>query len=325
VTASRRLLLSATALLATGGPAWAQTAHYPNRPVRVIVALGAGGDVDLVTRVLAQRMADRLGQPMVIENRPGAASLVGHEAAARAAPDGYTVIMSTISALTANIALYERLPYDPVNDFVPVAYVGSAPGVLVVAPNSPWRTPQDIVAAAKARPGVLTFGSAGNGNLTHLMGEVFKGVTGIDIVHIPYRAVTDAQRDLAAGRVDFMFAVAPSTLPLIQGNQLKPLAVTAATRLPALSPVPTMGELGYADFEMSSWFGIMAPKGVPQTVVAMLNEAANEALRDPEVVARLQAMSVSIAGGSPEQFNAFIERERRRWVEAVRQAGIRVD
>jgi tripartite-type tricarboxylate transporter receptor subunit TctC len=320
---SRRSLLAAAALLPL--TANAQETRYPSRPIRIIVALGAGGDGDLITRVLTQRMAERLGQSIVVENRPGAGSLVGHEAAARAAPDGYALIMSTISAMTANIALYARLPYDPINDFIPVVFAGSAPGVLVVPPNSPWNTPQDIGAAARARPGVITFASAGNGNLTHLMGEVFKRATGVDIVHVPYRVVTDAQRDLAAGRVDFMFAVAPSTIPLIHGGQVKAIAVTAPARLSALSSVPTMAELGLADFDISSWFGIMAPRGTPPHIVTTLNDAANEALRDPTVIARLDAMSVRIGGGTPEAFQAFIERERTRWVGIVRQAGIRVD
>ncbi|MDB5415678.1 MAG: hypothetical protein JWR10_4013 [Rubritepida sp.] len=322
---TRRTLLAATPLIALAGNARAQGTRYPNRPVRVIVALGAGGDNDIVTRLITQHMGEKLGQPFVVENRPGAGSLVGHEAAARAAPDGYNLIMSTISALGANIALYSRLPYDPVNDFVPIMLAGLAPGVLVVAPNSPFRTPQDIVAAARARPGVLTFGSAGNGNLTQLIAEVFKSTTGIDVVHVPYRAVTDAQRDVAAGRVDFMFAISPSAVPLIDGNQLRAIAVTAAARLSVLPNVQTMAEFGYPDFEISSWYGLMAPRGVPPAIVTTLNEAGNDALRDPAVKARLEAMSVTPGGGSPEQFQAFIERERTRWVAIVRQARITVD
>jgi tripartite-type tricarboxylate transporter receptor subunit TctC len=319
----RRALL-ATPLLALPGLAQAQ-GRYPNRPVRVIVALAAGGDNDLVTRLLTQRMSDRLGQPFVVENRPGAGSLVGHETAARAAPDGYNLIMSTISALGANIALYSRLPYDPVNDFVPVMLAGLAPGVLVVGPNSPFRTPQDIADAAKARPGVLTFGSAGNGNLTQLIAEVFKRAAGIDMVHVPYRAITDAQRDVSAGRVDLMFAISPSAVPLIDGGQLRALAVTSATRLAVLPQIRTMAEFGYQDFDISSWYGLMAPRGTPPEIVATLNEAANEALRDPNVEARLRGMSVTPGGGSPQQFQAFIERERTRWVAIVREARITVD
>jgi tripartite-type tricarboxylate transporter receptor subunit TctC len=324
MAARRAVLGGAAALLAAGAPA-AQEAAYPSRPVRLIVALGAGGDVDLVTRVVGHRMAELLGQPLVVENRPGAGSLVGHEAAARAVPDGYTLIMSTISALTANLALYDRLPYDPVHDFVPVVYVGNAPGVLVVPPASPWQAPVDIVTAARARPGALTYASAGNGNLTHLMGEVFKQRNGIDLVHVPYRAVTEAQRDLGAGRVDLMFAVAPSTLPLILGEKLRPLAITAGARLAALPGVPTMAEHGFADFEISSWFGLMAPRGVPASIVAAVNAAANEALRTAAVRARLAAMSVNVAGGTPEAFGAYIAAERARWVPVVRQIGVRVD
>ena len=316
--------LFAAPLLALPGLARAQ-APYPNRPVRVIVALAAGGDNDMVTRLITQRMSDRLGQPFVVENRPGAGSLVGHEAAARAAPDGYNLIMSTISALGANIALYSRLPYDPVNDFVPIMLAGLAPGVLVVGPGSPFRTPQDIVDAAKARPGVLTFGSAGNGNLTQLIAEVFKRATGIDVVHVPYRGIPDAQRDVAAGRVDFMFAISPSSVPLIEGGQLRALAVTSASRLAVLPQIRTMAELGYPDFGISSWYGLMAPRGTPPEIIATLNEAANEALRDPHVEARLRSMSVTPGGGSPEQFQAFIERERARWVAIVREARITVD
>lgn len=319
----RRPLL-ALPLLALPALAQAQ-GRYPNRPVRVIVALAAGGDNDLVTRLLTQRMSDRLGQPFVVENRPGAGSLVGHEAAARAAPDGYNLIMSTISALGANIALYSRLPYDPVNDFVPIMLAGLAPGVLVVGPNSPFRTPQDVVEAARARPGVLTFGSAGNGNLTQLIAEVFRRAAGIDVVHVPYRAITDAQRDVGAGRVDFMFAISPSSVPLIDGGQLRALAVTSATRLAVLPQIRTMAEFGYQDFDISSWYGLMAPRGTPPEIVATLNEAANEALRDPNVEARLRSMSVTPGGGSPAQFQAFIERERTRWVAIVREARITVD
>jgi tripartite-type tricarboxylate transporter receptor subunit TctC len=318
----RRVLLAALPLATA---ARAQEARYPNRPIRVIVALGAGGDSDLVTRVVTQRMAEILGQPVVVENRPGAGSIVGHEAVARAAPDGYTLIMGSITALTANTALYPRLPYDPETDFQPIVFVASTPGIVVAPASSAWRTPADMVVDARARPGVLTFGSAGNGNLTHLMAEVFRRSTGIDVVHVPYRTVTDAQRDLAAGRVDFMFAVAPSTLPLVQGGQLKALAITAASRLPQLPQVPMMTELGYQDFEMSSWFGLLGPRGTPAEVVTTINTAANEALRSPVVLERLAQMSVTPGGGTPQDFEAFIARERVRWIGVVRSAGIRLE
>ncbi|WP_207538276.1 Bug family tripartite tricarboxylate transporter substrate binding protein [Sabulicella rubraurantiaca] len=317
----RRLLLT----LAPIAAAQAQEARYPNRPIRVIVALGAGGDSDLVRRVVTQRMAQTLGQPIVVENRPGAGSIVGHEAVARATPDGYTLIQGSITALTANAALYPRLPYDPETDFQPIVFIASTPGILVAPGSNTWNTPADLVTAAKARPGQLTFGSAGNGNLTHLMAEVFRRATGIDVVHVPYRTVTDAQRDLAAGRVDFMFAVAPSTLPLVQGGQLKPLAITARARLPQLPQVPTMTELGYPDFEVSSWFGLLGPRGTPPEVVTAINAAANEALRDPAVLERLAQMSVTPGGGTPQDFEAFIGRERVQWIGVVRSAGIRLE
>jgi len=322
---SRRLILAVAPPSALARQSWAQGQRYPTRPIRVIVALGAGGDSDLVTRLVTQRMAEIVGQPIVVENRPGAGSIVGHEAVARATPDGYTLIMGSITALTANAALYPRLPYDPATDFEPIVFVASTPGVLVVPASSPWSAPADIVAAARARPGVLTFGSAGNGNLTHLMAEVFRRATAIDVVHVPYRVVTDAQRDLAAGRVDFMFAVAPSTLPLIQGGQLKPLAVTAAARIPQLPQTPTMAELGFSGLEVSSWFGLLGPRGIPAEVVSTINEAANEALRTPAVRERLGQMSVTPGGGTPADFAAFIGRERPRWIGVVREAGIRLE
>jgi tripartite-type tricarboxylate transporter receptor subunit TctC len=317
----RRLL----ALLPLAAKAHAQEGRYPNRPIRVIVALGAGGDSDLITRVVTHRMAQTLGQAVVVENRPGAGSIVGHEAVARAVPDGYMLIQGSITALTANAALYPRLPYNPETDLQPIVFIASTPGILVAPASSPWRVPADIVAAARARPGQLTFGSAGNGNLTHLMAEVFRRGEGIDVVHVPYRTVTEAQRDLAAGRVDFMFAVAPSTLPLVQGGQLKPLAITAAARLPQLPDVPTMTELGYRDFEMSSWFGLLGPRGTSPEVVATVNAAANEALRDSAVLERLAQMSVTPGGGTPADFDAFIARERVRWLGVVRSAGIRLE
>jgi len=324
---ARRSVLGAAALLGTMPlrHAGAQAPAYPTRAVRVIVALGAGGDADLITRLVTQRMAELLGQPVVVENRPGAGSIVGHEAVARAAPDGYTLIMGSITALTANVALYPRLPYDPVADFTPIVFIASTPGILVVPAASPWTTPADIIAAARMRPGALSFASAGNGNLTHLMAEVFRRGTDIDVLHVPYRVVTDAQRDVAAGRVAFMFAVAPSTLPLIQAGQLKPIAVTAAARLPQLPAVPTMTELGFSGFEMSSWFGLMAPRGTPPEVIATLNAAANDALRTPAVAERLAQMSVTPGGGTPAEFAAFVARERARWVGVVRDAGIRLE
>lgn len=300
-------------------------AAFPSRAVTLIVPFPAAGSSDILARLVSERAARALGQPIVIENRPGAGGNVGTEAAARAPANGYTLVQCTIGTCAINPAIFEKMPYDLERDFRAVILFGSLSNLLTVNSSVPAKTVADLVALAKSKPGRLSFASSGYGSSPHLAGELFRQAAGIDIVHVPYRGSAPAITDLRGGQVDLFFDNTPSILPQVKAGAVRALATTGALRSPLLPDVPTMEEAGFAGFVIAPWFGIMVARKTPDAVVERLNKAYDEALRDPEVVRRLAEMGVAASGGSAQAFQNHMRAESKRWGEMVRQHGIRAE
>lgn len=318
----RRNILAAAGLAALARPALAQPA---GRPIRLVVAFAPGGATDVAARVLAERLQDQLGQPVVVENRAGAAGIIGTEAAARSAPDGSTLLMGTISTHAMNVPLYgKRLSYDPVKDFVPVSRVATGPNLLVVHPSLPVRSVAELVALAKQRPGQLAYGSGGNGTSSHLAGELFKSLAGVDLLHVPFRSTAPAATALAAGQVQVMFDTIISALPMSREGQVRALAVTAPQRLAALPELPAVAET-LPGFEMGIWVGLFAPAGTPRPVIERIDAATRAALATPALQARLEGIGAQPFPAGPEEFAAFLQAEIARWSQVVQAAGITAD
>jgi tripartite-type tricarboxylate transporter receptor subunit TctC len=319
-----------TALAAAGGVALAATrrAHaqgaWPTRPVRIVVPFPPGGLVDTLARAVSQRLSAALGQPVVVENRAGAGGNIGADVVAKAAPDGHTLLASSLGPLAVNQYIYRSMPYDTRTAFAPIVLLAETPKVMCVATARPWRSVQDVIAEAKARPGRLTAGSAGPGSSLHLALELFKRITGTDIQHVPYRGAAPAVTDLVAGQIDMLIDNVPNILGQIRGNAVRPLAVATERRLPQLPEVPTMAEQG-VDFVFGTAFGLAAPAGTPPEIIHRIAEAVNAALRDPEVGGRLVEQGAVLGGGTPAQFAALIERERSTLEPVIRAANIRAE
>ena len=309
-----RLLTCVVLCLATG-TAGAQTA-YPTRPVTLVVPAPPGGQTDVITRVLAQQLSAKLGQPVVVENRAGAATNIGTAFVARAAPDGYTLLAVTITFGT-NAAIYKDLPYDPIRDFKAIAHATSNPNILVVNVDSPYRTLQDILDAAKAKPGILTYGSAGSGSSMFLYMELLKSMTKVDILHVPYPGSAKADTDLMGNQISMVFDSLPGALPLVEGRKLRAIAVSGAQRAPQAPDVPTVAESGVKGFAAESWLGFAAPAGTPDDIVQKLNRAINEVLEMPAVRTQLIGMGARPIGGSSAQFGAFIKNEVDSWKQVL--------
>ena len=316
---SRRSL--GAALLAL--PAWARAQSA--RPLRIVVPFTPGGSTDILARALAPRLAQALGQTVVVDNRPGAGGSLGAAEAAKADPDGQTLLMGHIGTLGVNPSMYPRLPYDPLRSFVPVAYVARVPNVLVVGAASPWRTLADLLAAARARPGRLTYSSGGNGSAAHITFEYLKLRARVFMLHIPYRGTAPSVTDVLAGQVDCTFTGAPAVIPHVRSGRLRALAVSSPQRLPQLPDVPTVAESGYAGFEADQWYGLVAPAGTPAAVVSRLNAEVNKALALPEVAQQLAVEGAVPAPSTPQAFGDLIRREIPRWAEVVRAGNVRPD
>jgi tripartite-type tricarboxylate transporter receptor subunit TctC len=318
----RRLTLGFIfAALATGALAQA----FPNKPIRIVVPFPAGGTTDVLARAAAQKLTDTLGQPALVDNRPGAGGNIGAELVAKSPPDGYTLLMGTVGTHAINPALYPKLPYDHVRDFAPVILVAGVPNVLVVNPSLPVNSVQELVAYAKANPGKLNFASSGSGTSIHLSGELFKTAAGLSMTHVPYKGSSPALMDLIGGQVQLMFDNLPSALPQIKAGKLKALGVTSRERAPALPDVPTIAESGFPGFEASSWFGLLAPAGTPQPVIAKLNVEVAKWLASPEAKEKLLAQGANAAGGTPEDFAKHIAAETAKWQKVVKESGAKVD
>jgi tripartite-type tricarboxylate transporter receptor subunit TctC len=316
----RRTLLAAT--LAAPIAATAQEARFPNRPIRIIVPYAPGGTTDIVARLLAERISGPLGQPASVENRPGGAAVIGSEAVARAAPDGHTLLMATNGSHAINPAIFRSLSYDPVRDFAPVSILAAVPLVLVVPSSLPVNSVAELVAYLKARPGQLTYGSAGIGASGHLAGEMFKRMAGVAMEHLPYRGDAAALPDLLAGRVVLMFANLPAAVPQVRAGALRALAVTSGTRSAALPDVPTVREAGLAEFQVDPWYGLMAPGATPPAVVARLHEVTAAAMAEPAVRARLEGLGAQVIANTPAQFAAALAADIARYTEVARAGNI---
>ena len=315
------LVAGAAALPAVSRFAWAQT--YPARPVRIIVGFAAGGPADVVARLIAQWLSERLGQQFVVENRTGAATNIATEAVVRAPADGYTLLFVTAAA-TINTTLYEKLSFNLSRDIVPVAGLIRAPSVLEVNLSVPAKTVPEFIAYAKANPGKLTMASGGIGAPSHVFGELFKFMTGVNLVHVPYRGAAPAVTDLVAGQVQVYFDPIPNSIGYIRAGKVRPLAITSTTRSEALPDVPTVSEF-VPGYEASFWFGVGAPKATPAEIVDKLNKEINAALADAKMKARLADLGGTVLAGSPADFGKFIADETEKWAKVIKFAGIKAE
>jgi len=316
----RALLLGAAALLVLPA-ALAQT--WPTKPIRLVVPFTPGGSSDILARAVGQKLSEAWGQPVVIDNVPGAGGSLGTDRVAKAAPDGYTLLMGHIGTLAVNPSIYPKLPYDPVKSFTPVAWVASVPNVLVVHPSVPATSVKELVALAQSRPGQLNYGSGGNGSAAHLATEYFKLQTQTFIVHVPYRGTAPAVTDLVGGQIQLLFTGGPALIPFVKSGQLRALAVSSSKRLDALPDVPTVAESGYKGFEADQWYGVVAPAGTPREIVQKLNAQINQALASNELRTRLQSEGAIAMPTTPEAFGALIVREIARWKPVVKAGNIK--
>lgn len=319
-----RLLTTFSTLLLACNTSFAQ-ALYPSKPITFIVAYAAGGGGDARSRQIAQKMSVLLKQPIVVENKPGAGGNIGTELISRAAPDGYTIGMGNFAPMSVNKTLFGNLRYDPEADLTPIMLIEKGPLVLVVNPKSTFKSVADIVTAAKAKPGELTFSSGGIGGSHQLSAELFKINAGIDMIHVPYKSGSAGLTDLMAGNVNMMFDQMYSAIPGIQSGKLRPIAITSAQRSPLLPEVPTFAEAGYPKVEVLNWQGIVGPKGLPPEIIDKLNAVANEALKDPQLREIMLAQGNEIGGGTPAVFAELIKAESAKWSTVIKIANIRPD
>ena len=322
---SRTLAAVAACLLLAGIPSAIAQSAYPAKPVRLVVPFPPGGTTDILARAVAQKLSEAWGQQVVVDNHPGAGGNIGSDIVAKAAPDGYTLLMGTVGTHAINPSLYAKMPYNHVKDFAPVILVAGVPNVLVVNPSVPAQSVQELIAYAKANPGKLNFASSGNGTSIHLSGELFKTMTGTQMTHVPYKGSAPALTDLVGGQVQLMFDNLPSSLAFIKAGKLRALAVTSAARSTALPDVPTLAESGLPGFEASSWFGVLAPAGTPHDIVSKLNGAIAAWLASPEARDNLAAQGAIAAGGSPDAFARHIDAETAKWAKVVKASGAHID
>ena len=304
--------------------ALAQEPRYPSKPIKLVVGYPPGGATDIVARTIAAKLQDLLGQPVIVDNKPGATSNIGSELVAKSPPDGYTLLLGTIANAT-NMTAYKSPGYDTLRDFAPISQTMSAPSVLAVHPSMPVVNLRDLIALARASPGKYTFASSGAGGSPHLAGELLKLRAGIDIVHIPYKGATQAMTDLLGGQVNLSFQTALSAIAHLQGGKLKVIAVAATKRMAQLPGIPTMGEAGLPDFEVSSWNGLLAPAKTPAEIVGRLNESTVKALAMTDVREKFAAQGAEAAGSTPEEFRAYIRAEIDKWGRVIRASGARFD
>jgi tripartite-type tricarboxylate transporter receptor subunit TctC len=321
----RSLLLAAaaSAALACLPATVAAQAAWPAGPIRVVVPTTAGGASDIMMRLLAQKMSDSMKVPVIVDNRPGAGNVIGSDIVAKAAPDGYTILL-TYTDHVFNPFLHAQMPYDTVKDFTPIGLIGSVPLLLVTRPDLPVKTVADLIALAKAQPGKLNFGSAGAGTSLHLAGELFKAMARIDVVHVPYKGTTPAFVDLMGGQIQFLFPTSVSAASHVQSGKLKALAISSAQRAPNLPNVPTIAESGLPGYEASIWYGMLAHAGTPAPVIARLNAELHKALAAPEVRAKLVDNGFTITPSSPEEFGRKITSELERWGKLIKEANIKL-
>jgi tripartite-type tricarboxylate transporter receptor subunit TctC len=320
-----RRIAAATFACALSVAAFAQTATFPTRPVRIIVAFPPGGGTDIVARILGQKLGESWGQQAIVDNRAGASGVIGTEAAARAAPDGYTWFMGTMGNLTVNQHLYQKMPVDPQRDLTSISQVVAVHFVMVSHPSLPAKNVKELIALAKARPGQINYSSSGPGGAPHLGGELLKSMAGIDLAHIPYKGSGPSFTDLLGGQVSLTFDSLVQAYPYIKAGKLNALAVLGSKRSALLPQTPTVAESGVAGYELTNWFGVVVPSATPRELVQRLYGDISKALAQPDVRDKLQAMGADVIGSNPEQFAAFMRAETVKWAKVVRQANIRAE
>jgi len=302
---------------------YAQT--YPSKPIRFIVPFSAGGGGDIVVRTVAAKLSERLGQNVAVDNRAGAGGSLGTEIASQAPSDGYTILMANVAPMAINVSLHKKLAYDPVKDFSPIALLVTFPNMLVVHPSLPVKSTRQLVDFAKARPGALTYASAGNGSTTHLSAELFQGMAGIKLIHVPYKGGGPALINLISGEVTMYFGSMPASLPHVRSRRLMPLGVTSLKRSDAAPEIPSIAESGFPGFEAVTWIGVVAPKGVPQDIVDRLNKEVAQVLVMPDVRSRLKSLGADPLTSTPSEFSAYIVSEIGKWAKVVKQSGAIVE
>jgi tripartite-type tricarboxylate transporter receptor subunit TctC len=320
----RILLGTVVCLFAAAMSLTTKAADYPTRPVHVIVGLTAGSGVDIMARLVGQKLAESMGQPFVVENRPGAGSNIATHFAAQAAPDGYTIFVPTI-ANAINATLYKNLQFDVLRDFLPVILAATAPNLLIVNPKVPANTVQEFIALAKKQPGKLTIGSSGIGTSPQMTGELFRRRAGIDLLPVPYKGGPEATAALLGGQIDSLFAITSTALPHIAAGRVRALAVTSRARSPLLPNVPTVAESGMPGFEAVTWFGFAVPTGTPRPIIDRLNVEIGKALAMPDIKQKLAVQGIDVAGDTPEQFGAYMHDEFAKWGQLVKDSGAKVE
>jgi len=317
-------IMAGIGLLLCVTTAWSQSAPYPNRPIRLIVPYPPGGAVDPIARTIIQKLDEAWGQPVVVDNRPGAGTIIGTEIVAKAAPDGYTVILVATS-FTVNPAMYSKLPFDPVNDFTPISLVANFPMMLVVNPQVPVSSVKELIDFLKAKPGQINFSSIGNGTTQHLAGELFKSMAGVDMVHVPYKGSGPSMMSVVSGETSVTIESAFLLSPQVKAGRLRALAGTAMKRASIAPDLPTISESGIPGYDVSTWVGLLAPAGTPQEVVQKWQQQIARVLQIPEVRERQISQGVDPVGSTPEHFAEFIKTEIAKWGKVVKQAGIKLD
>ncbi|MBS0508010.1 MAG: tripartite tricarboxylate transporter substrate binding protein [Proteobacteria bacterium] len=323
---TRRTLLAGLALAAAGAlPLGAAAQAYPAKPVTIVVPFAPGGTTDILARIVGQGLQTELGQPFIVDNRAGAGGNIGASLAAKAPADGYTLFMGTVGTHAINQALYKKMPFDPVKDFAPISRVATVPNLLVANPKEPYKTVKELIAYAKQHPGKVTFGSPGSGASPHVSGELFKSMTGTDLLHVPYKGSAPAMTDLLGGQINIMFDNMPSAIQHVRSGKLRPIAVTTAKRSPELPDVPTIAEAGVPGYEAMSWFGLFAPAGTPKPVLDRLHAALVKVLNQADVKKKIAEQGGDVVAETPEQFAAFIKAETAKWGKVVKDSGATVD
>jgi tripartite-type tricarboxylate transporter receptor subunit TctC len=318
-------LAFATALCAASLALPAAAQSWPTKAVKIVVPQAPGGATDVFARYLGQKLSAKWGQAVVIENKAGAAGVVGTDAVAKSPPDGYTLLFTYAGSQAVNQSLYAKIPFDSVKDFQPIATVATIPFILVVGPNSPYKTFRELIAAAKAKPGSVTYATSGSGSINHLLSESLKVEAGIDMVHVPYKAISAAMTDVMGGQVDNAFAAVPSAIQLVRGGKLRALAVSSARRNSSAPELPTIAEMGYPSFDVSPWWGYLAPAGTPRAIVDKVNADIAEILKAPEVQAFFKDQGAEPLVNTPDSFLKLLEEDVKKWAKVVKSSGARVD
>lgn len=320
---------AAAALIAVATPAVlagsAAAQSYPTQPVRLVVPYPAGGPTDVLGRVIAQKLTESLGQPVVVDNKPGASGNIGSDLVAKAAPDGYTLVLGNNATHATNESLFPNMPYRTLRDFTPVILVATVTNMVTVHPGVAAKSVAELVALAKQQPGKLNYGSTGNGSAAHLIGELFKSTAGVDLVHVPYRGSAPAVTDLLSGQVQVMFATLPTVLPHVQAGKLRGLAVTAAKRLPSLPDVPTLAEAGFSGLVADAWFGLFAPANTPAAIVSRLNAETAKAVQAADARDSLAKLGFEVTSSTPAQFTEHVRGEVGKWAKVIQDSGAKVD